>query len=389
MAVESDPKREKHRHDDAHAHAHDHDHHNDHDHGHDHDHDHDHGHNDSGHNHRQNEGDHDHHDHHHAHGLSELRRTPYRRLVFAFVITASFMFVEAIVGFVSGSLALVADAGHMLADAAALALAMIAQRIAAQQRTRARTYGHRRAEVLAAFANGVALALTAVWIFGEAAQRFREPRVIDAQAMIATAVLGLVVNLVAAGVLASGSHGHNVNTRAALAHVLSDALGSVGAIVGGVLVSTLGWYRADPVISVVIGVLILWGGFKLVRDTSHVLMEGSPIEVDIADIEKTIRSVPGVVDFHDLHVWSISEGFDVLTVHIVIARGFHGTDVVQAVSTRIREVHQIEHCTIQPEPQRTAELVKLRRKPPASKNLEQQSSSVVLGQTVPNDGEIA
>lgn len=388
MAVESEAKRETHRHDEEHAHAHSHDHDHHHDHDHDHDHGHDHASEKSQHSHADGD-DHDHHDHHHAHGLSELRRTPYRRLVFAFVITAGFMFVEATVGFVSGSLALVADAGHMLADAAALALAMIAQRIAAQQRTRARTYGHRRAEVLAAFANGVALALTAIWIFGEAAQRFREPRVIDAQAMIATAVLGLAVNLIAAGVLASGSHGHNVNTRAALAHVLSDALGSVGAITGGVLVSSLGWYRADPVISAIIGVLILWGGFKLVRDTSHVLMEGSPIEVDIADIEKTIRSVPGVVDFHDLHVWSISEGFDVLTVHIVIARGFHGTDVVQGVSMRIREVHQIEHCTIQPEPQRSSELVTLRRKPSAPKNLEQQSSAVVLGQTAGHEGEIA
>jgi cobalt-zinc-cadmium efflux system protein len=126
---------------------------------------------------------------------------------------------------------------------------------------------------------------------------------------------------------------------------------------------------------VIIGVLILWGGFTLVRDTSHVLMEGSPIEVDIADIEKTIRGVPGVVDFHDLHVWSISEGFDVLTVHIVIARGFHGTDVVQAVAARMREVHQLEHCTIQPEPSRVPELVTLRRKSPPPSNLSQQAPS--------------
>jgi cobalt-zinc-cadmium efflux system protein len=376
MAVESDAKRARHKHGAAHAHTH----HHDHDHDHPHDDAHDHAERGSEHRHHEAKDDHDHDHHDHVHGLSELRRTPYKRLVFAFSITAGFMFVEAIVGFVSGSLALVADAGHMLADAAALALAMIAQRIAAQQRTRARTYGHRRAEVLAAFANGVALALTAVWIFSEAAQRFREPRVIDATAMITTAVLGLVINLVAAGVLSVGSHGHNVNTRAALAHVLSDALGSVGAIVGGVLVFTMGWYRADPVISAIIGVLILWGGFKLVRDTSHVLMEGSPIEVDIADIEKTIRGVPGVVDFHDLHVWSISEGFDVLTVHIVIARGFHGTDVVQAVATRMREVHQLEHCTIQPEPSSTPELVKLRRKPTEPKKLAQQAS-VTLGQT--------
>jgi cobalt-zinc-cadmium efflux system protein len=383
MAVESEAKHARHEHGAAHAHAH----------AHTHDHDHDHHHDDAEHGAAQRDehakdehGHHDHHDHHdHAHGLSELRRTPYSRLVFAFSITAGFMFVEAIVGFVSGSLALVADAGHMLADAAALALAMIAQRIAVQQRTRARTYGHRRAEVLAAFANGVALALTAIWIFGEAAQRFREPRVIDATAMIATAVIGLVVNLVAAAVLSVGSHGHNVNTRAALAHVLSDALGSVGAIVGGVLVFSLGWYRADPVISAIIGLLILWGGFKLVRDTSHVLMEGSPIEVDIADIEKTIRGVPGVVDFHDLHVWSISEGFDVLTVHIVIARGFHGTDVVQAVAARMREVHQLEHCTIQPEPSRVPELVTLRRKPTEPKKFVQ--ASVPSGQTSVHERE--
>ncbi|TKD10014.1 cation diffusion facilitator family transporter [Polyangium fumosum] len=347
------------------AHPDDHAHH-DHAHpdGHEHDHDHDHAHDDHDHAHdKRTKGHaHDDHDHGHAHGLSELRRTPIRRLVVAFTITAGFMVVEAIVGFLSGSLALLADAGHMLADAAALALAMIAQRIASQQRTRARTYGYRRAEVLAAFANGVALALTAVWIFGEAVQRFQEPRSIDGTAMTATAVGGLVVNLLAAAVLSLGDKGHNINTRAALAHVLSDALGSVGAIVGGVLVLSLGWTRADPVISGVIALLICWGGFKLVRDTSHVLMEGSPIEVDIAHVEETLLQVPGVVGFHDLHVWSISEGFDVLTVHIVIARGFHGTDVVQAVAARMREAHGLEHCTIQPEPSSEPQLVPLRRK---------------------------
>jgi cobalt-zinc-cadmium efflux system protein len=331
------------------GHRHDHDPHEHAGHGHDHDH---HGH------------DHHGHDHHgHGHGIEELRNTPFRRLVIAFGITAGFMLVEAVMGFWSGSLALVADAGHMLADAAALGLAMIAQRIAGKARTRSRTYGSRRAEVLAAFANGVALALTAVWIFGEAVQRFRAPQAVEAGVMTATAAAGLVVNLVAAALLSAGSHGHNVNTRAALAHVLSDALGSVGAIIGGVLILTLGWTRADPAISAVIAVLILWGGFRLVRDTSHVLMEGSPIEIDIAHVEETILRVPGVVGFHDLHVWSISEGFDVLTVHVVIASGYHGIDVVQAVSRRLREVHRLEHCTIQPEPAQEDRLVPLRRKP--------------------------
>ena len=282
-------------------------------------------------------------------------------------MTSAFMLVEAGVGWWSGSLALVADAGHMLADAAALALAIIAQRIATQTRTRARTYGHRRAEVLAAFANGVALGLTAVWIFIEAASRWQAPTPIRAEAMTLTAVAGLAVNLGSAVMLTSGAGGHNVNTRAALAHVLSDALGSVGAIIAGVLILTLGWARADPVISAVIGALILWGGFRLVRDTTRVLMEGSPIEIDIADVEVTIRSVPGVVDLHDLHVWSISDGFDILTVHVVMGKGHHGTDVVAAVNRQLRKRHGLDHCTIQPEPLQEEQLVTIRR--PAAPHL--------------------
>src|SRR5262249_42772526 len=154
-----------------------------------------------------------------------LKRSPMRRLVLAFTVTALFMFVEAAVGWGSKSLALVADAGHMLADAAALGLAIVAQRIASQTRTRARTYGFRRAEVLAAFANGIALGLTAIWIFIEAVQRWQAPPTINATAMTVTAVIGLLVNIGSAMALGVGEHGHNVNTRGALAHVLTDALG--------------------------------------------------------------------------------------------------------------------------------------------------------------------
>lgn len=286
-----------------------------------------------------------------------------RRLMAAFVMTASFMFVEAGVGWWSNSLALIADAGHMLADAAALGLAIFAQRIAGQERTRARTYGFRRAEVLAAFANGIALALTAIWIFIEAAQRWQKPPDILGGALTVTAIVGLVVNLGSAVLLGVGAHGHNVNTRGALAHVLTDAVGSVGAILAGVLVLVFGWQRADPMISAAIGVLVLWSGWRLVQETSHVLMEGSPIEIDLAHVEDTLRSVPGVADFHDLHVWSISEGFDVLTVHIVLERGFHGTDVVAAASRVLRDKHRIDHVTIQPEPMQGDQLVTLGRRP--------------------------
>jgi cobalt-zinc-cadmium efflux system protein len=306
---------------------------------------------------------HAHDGHGHAHG--ERPRSAMRRLTSAFVITALFMFVEAGMGWWSKSLALVADAGHMLADAAALGLAIVAQRIAGQSRTRARTYGFRRAEVLAAFANGVALAVTAIWIFFEAARRWQAPPEIEATAMTVTAVVGLLVNIGAALLLGAGAHGHNVNTRGALAHVLTDALGSVGAIIAGALVLGFGWTRADPLISAVIGVLVLWGGWRLVRDTSRVLMEGSPVEIDVDHLEETIRKVPGVRDLHDLHVWSISDGFDVLTVHVVLDRGFHGTDVVHAVGRTLREKHGLDHCTIQPEPYREDKLITLGRRPEA------------------------
>jgi cobalt-zinc-cadmium efflux system protein len=319
---------------------------------HDHDHDHDHKYED--------EHDHDHHGHGHDHA-EHLRGTPLRRLGIAFALTASFMFVEAIVGWMSNFLALVADAGHMLSDAAALALAIFAQRIATQTQTRARTYGFRRAEVLAAFANGIALGLTAIWIFIESAQRWRSPVEVQGMPGTITAIVGLVVNIVAAVVLGGGAGGHNINTRGAFAHVVTDMLGSVGAIAAGALVWAFGWNRADPAISAAIGVLVLWSGVRLVLETSRVLMEGSPIEIDLAHLEETLRGVPGVADFHDLHVWSISDGFDVLTVHVVLDQGYHGTDVVAAVTRRLRERHKLEHCTIQPEPMHGAGLVTLRR----------------------------
>jgi cobalt-zinc-cadmium efflux system protein len=171
------------------------------------------------------------------------------------------------------------------------------------------------------------------------------------------------VNLVCAYILGAGTHGHNVNTRGALAHVITDALGSVGALAAGVLVIAFGFRRADPIVSVGIGLLVLWGGYRLVRDTSRVLMEGSPVEIDIDHIEDTIRGVPGVRDFHDLHVWSISDGFDVLTVHVVLEKGYHGTDVVAAVARRLEERHKLTHCTIQPEPSREEKLYTLGRRP--------------------------
>jgi cobalt-zinc-cadmium efflux system protein len=275
---------------------------------------------------------------------------PARRIRVALILTLATMLVEVAGGLASGSLALISDAGHMMADAGALALALVAQQVAARPRTLRRTYGSRRAETLAAFVNGIVLGVTAVWVIVEAVERWRTPTAIDAPFMLAVAVAGLLANLTAAWVLSGRGAAHNANTRAALAHVLADAAGSAAAILAGVLVLWFGWTRADPAISVILALLILWSAWKLVAQTVGVLMEGAPAGVPLEELERTIRETPGVADLHDLHAWTISEGFDILTVHVVLDGAHHGTDVAREVGHRVRERHRIAHVTVQPEP---------------------------------------
>jgi cobalt-zinc-cadmium efflux system protein len=258
------------------------------------------------------------------------------------------MLVEAGVGFWTGSLALVADAGHMLADAGALALALVAQRIAARPRTERSTYGYRRAEVLAAFANGMVLAGVSVLVLKEASERYFSPVPIHGTVMLGTAVAGLVVNLLVAGVLMR-SQRDSINVRAAFLHVLSDALGSVAAILAGISVVWLGWTRADPVLAVCIALVVAWSGFRVLKETASILLESAPPHVDVAAVERTIRETPGVADVHDLHVWRISERFDSLTAHVVLQRGEHGTEVCRRVAGELRTKHGLDHVTIQPE----------------------------------------
>jgi cobalt-zinc-cadmium efflux system protein len=258
------------------------------------------------------------------------------------------MGVEVVMGVLSGSLGLLADAGHMASDAASLAIALVAQRIALRPRSHERTYGSRRAEVIAAFVNGVALVVTALLIVREAIERVMQPPSILGGWMLATAVAGFVVNLLAAWVLGDGGH-DNPNTRAAFVHVLADALGSVGAVAAAVVVLAFGWYLADPIISLVIAVLILWSAWQLVRETTSVLMEGAPTHLDVHDLEATIREMRGVCGVHDLHAWTISEGFHVLTAHIVVVDGASPAAVVREVAAMIRDRHGIEHVTLQTE----------------------------------------
>jgi cobalt-zinc-cadmium efflux system protein len=285
-----------------------------------------------------------------VHSEVEHAHSPERRLWAALGITLAFMAIEGVTGWIIHSLALVSDAGHMLADAASLGLALVAQRLASRPRTTVRTYGFRRAETLAALANGVALGVTGVWVVIEAVVRWEEPPVIDVRPMLVVALAGLIANLLAGWLLSQGqSHSHNTNIRAALAHVASDALGSGAAVIAAVLMGTLGWYRSDVVASLIISVLILWGSFRLVIETVSVLMESTPSGVALAELEQTIRNTPGVADIHDLHAWTISDGFDIVTVHVVLDGNAHGTDVARDVGERVRHAHHVNHVTVQPE----------------------------------------
>jgi cobalt-zinc-cadmium efflux system protein len=259
------------------------------------------------------------------------------------------MIVEAVTGWLAHSLALVSDAGHMLADAGALGLALTAQRVASRPRTLVRTYGYRRAETLAALGNGVALGITAIWVIAEAIERWRAPTQVDAWPVLFIAATGFAVNLFAAWLLSRGKDGHNVNTRAALAHVAADALGSVSAMAAAVVVLVFGWNRADSLAGFITSGLILWGAFRLVAQTVGVLMESVPAGVELADLERTILATPGVKEVHDLHAWTISEGFDAVTVHVVLDGTAHGTDVAADVGERIRREHHVSHVTVQPE----------------------------------------
>jgi cobalt-zinc-cadmium efflux system protein len=271
-----------------------------------------------------------------------------RRLLTALVITLVFMLVEAAAGFLGGSLVLLSDAGHMLTDAGALALALYAQKLAVRTRSGRRTFGYRRAEILAALVNGAILGVTAFFIIFEALRRFRDPPEVPGRLMLLVAAAGLVANVGSALVLSRGL-GPSSNVRAALVHVLADAAGSVAAMIAGALVMAFGWVLADPTASIAVSALVLVGAFRLLRDAVNVLMEGAPAGLDAQAIEGVIRATPGVGGAHDLHVWSVSDGFPVVTVHVVLQPGFHGTDVAHAVATRIEAQFGIEHITVQPE----------------------------------------
>ncbi len=272
-----------------------------------------------------------------------------RRLLLTLLLVLAYMVAEAIGGWVSGSLALLADAGHMFSDAAALALSLFASVLASRPPSARRTFGYYRGEILAALANGALLGAIALLIFWEALHRLADPPTVQAPLAIAVAGGGLAVNLLGLWVL-GGDH-DNLNVRAAWLHVLSDALGSVGAIVAGLLILGPGWGWADPVASLLIGVLVVVSAWRLLRETVSVLMQSVPIHLDIVEIRTAVLDVPGVVDVHDLHVWTITSGVESLTGHVVVRVVCHREELLRTIRERLHDRFGIDHITIQIEPE--------------------------------------
>ncbi|WP_027460053.1 cation diffusion facilitator family transporter [Deinococcus murrayi] len=294
------------------------------------------------------EHEHDHAGHRHGPGRAHGHGADARRLSLALGVTATFMGLEIIGGLVSGSLALLSDAGHMASDVAALALSLFAVRFARRPATPERTYGFYRVEILAAFVNAAALLLLTLWILWEASTRLSQPPEVQGGVMLAVAGAGLVANLVSAAILHGGQR-DSLNVRGAYLHVLGDLLGSVGAIVAALLVLGPGWTVADPLVSALIGLLILRSAWGLLLDSVNVLLEGAPQGLDVRAVRATLRGVPGVRGIHDLHVWAITAGQPILTAHVEVAGGADAAAVLVRARQLLRERHGLTHVTLQPE----------------------------------------
>lgn len=269
-----------------------------------------------------------------------------RALTITLAITATYCLVELAGGIVTNSLALLSDAGHMFADVAALGISLFAARLSRLPPTASKTFGYHRGEILAAFVNGLALWLVVGLIFHEAYQRFWDPPAVRSASMIIIAAIGLAVNIVSLRLLRH-SQGESLNVRAAFVHVLGDALGSIGALVAGVLMLVWGWYVADPLVSVGIGVLILYSSWGIVRESVDILMQGTPREMRLEEIEECLRSIEGVCEVHDLHVWTLTSGRYLLSVHLVVSASDATRPVIDAAQTRLRERFGIGHTTVQ------------------------------------------
>jgi len=282
------------------------------------------------------------HDHAHVHE----RAGSSRALAIALVLTASYTVVEVVGGIYAGSLALLADAVHMLSDNLALALALAAAWLAARPATPGRSFGYKRAEVLAALANGVLLVALSIWIFVAAAQRLSDPPDVLGGWMLAIAVVGIAVNL-AAGWVLYGSRAESLNVDAAFRHVLADLLGSFGVVAAAVVILTTGWLQADPIVSILIALLVLASAWTILRDSTEILLEATPRGLDAEELGRRLASAPGVVEVHDLHVWTITSGFPALSAHVLVRPGDDCHGRRRELERLLHDEFGIQHTTLQ------------------------------------------
>ncbi|MBA3761438.1 MAG: cation transporter [Gemmatimonadales bacterium] len=278
---------------------------------------------------------------------------PLPRLGVVLALTVAFMFVEAVGGWISGSLALLADAGHMLTDAGALGLTLLSAWIGLRPASHSKTYGYQRWEILAALINGAALFGIAGWVVVEAVQRIQHPEPIRAGLFLIVAAGGLVVNLISLGIL-HGIRDGNLNTRGAYLHVLGDALGSAGALAAAAIIATTGWMLADPIVSIALALLILVGAWRLMRESTDILLESVPGSVSMADVHRRILAVSGVTAVHDLHVWGVTSELVAMSGHAIVPDLAHHPQVLEQIRAEMCQLG-IGHVTIQLEVQHECE----------------------------------
>jgi len=286
--------------------------------------------------------------HNHDHGKNK------KALMISFFITGGFMIIEAIGGFVTNSLALLSDAGHMLSDTVSLGVGVAAFMIGEKAANYSKTYGYKRFEVLAALFNGITLAVVSIYIFYEAAHRFFDPPEVSSKGMLIIAIIGLIINIIVAFTMHNGDTHSNLNVRAAFLHVIGDLLGSIGAIVAALLIMLFGWGWADALASVIVALLVLVSAWRVLRDSLQVLMEGVPHEVQVDSVVQAIRDVPGVIDLHHLHIWCITSEQTALSCHLVVDGNLkveEGEKILRNVEYVLNEKN-IHHVTIQLESSR-------------------------------------
>ncbi|MBD7937931.1 cation transporter [Cytobacillus sp. Sa5YUA1] len=287
--------------------------------------------------------------HHHSHSHTHHSSNNQNVLLLTFCLIFGFMLIEFIGGLWTNSLALLSDAGHMLSDAAALGLSYIAIKVAKRESTNKKTFGFKRFEILAAAINGVTLIVIAILIMIESVKRFISPPEVASLGMLTIATIGFLVNIVAAVILMKGDKDENLNVKSAFLHVIGDLLGSVGAIIAGLLIYFFGWGIADPIASLIVAILIINSGYRVTKEAFHVLMEGAPDGIQIEQIKASIKTLNKVDDVHDIHLWTITSGFPAFSCHIVLNDDGHHDTVLKETKELLSHQFGINHSTIQVE----------------------------------------